>query len=50
MLLLTGYAGAAPEDTDLPPGMEVLHKPFAFDQLTARVRALTEGMDVKASA
>ncbi len=40
VLLITGYAGKALEDAGLAPGMEVLHKPFVLDALTARVLAL----------
>ncbi|MFL5254087.1 MAG: response regulator [Rhodopila sp.] len=50
VLLITGYAGAAMDDADLPPEMEVLRKPFTFDKLTDRVRALIEDLDIRTSA
>ncbi len=37
ILLITGYAGRALEDTALEPGMEVMRKPFALDALRVRV-------------
>ena len=37
VLLITGYAGRALEDTALEPGMEVMRKPFALDALRVRV-------------
>jgi PAS domain S-box-containing protein len=40
VVLITGYAGRALEDTGLAPGMEVMRKPFAFDALAVRVSAL----------
>jgi PAS domain S-box-containing protein len=43
VLLITGYAGAALDDKELAPGMQVLRKPFAFDALSARVREMIVG-------
>jgi PAS domain S-box-containing protein len=40
VLLVTGYAGRALDDAELEPGMEVLRKPFTFNVLVARVRAI----------
>jgi PAS domain S-box-containing protein len=40
ILLITGYAGAAATEAELPPGVEILHKPFALDALTARLAAM----------
>jgi CheY-like chemotaxis protein len=42
VLLVTGYAGKSLDDLRLPPGMEVLRKPFTLDEMVARVRALLE--------
>ena len=42
VLLITGYAGTALEGMDLPPGMEVLVKPFKLDELTARVSTMLQ--------
>ena len=40
VMLITGYAGSAMEDTALPYGMEVMRKPFPIHVLAARVRTL----------
>lgn len=40
VLLITGYAGKTLEDAELPPGMEVMRKPFALETLSERIRAL----------
>jgi PAS domain S-box-containing protein len=40
ILLISGYAGQVLDDTDLAPGVEVLRKPFAADDLVKRVRNL----------
>jgi signal transduction histidine kinase/CheY-like chemotaxis protein len=40
VLLITGFAGGALGDSGLPPGIELLRKPFALDELTAKVRAM----------
>nr|WP_294524715.1 ATP-binding protein [uncultured Rhodopila sp.] len=45
ILLITGYAGTALEEMELAPGMEIMHKPFALHDLTARIRVM---MDVSA--
>ncbi len=37
VLLITGYAGKALEEMDLPRGMDVLLKPFAIEGMVARV-------------
>jgi len=42
ILLITGYAGAALNDSQLAPGMDVMRKPFSLDELAARVRGLLE--------
>jgi PAS domain S-box-containing protein len=47
ILLITGYAGTALEDMALPPGMEVIAKPFALDALAARVCAMLESAMVR---
>jgi DNA-binding response OmpR family regulator len=39
IVLITGYAGATPEDGGLAPGAEVLHKPFGLEVLTGKVQA-----------
>ena len=43
ILLITGYAGSALEDMALGPGMELMHKPFALETLTAHVSAMLDG-------
>ena len=40
ILLITGFAGKALNDWDLPAGMEVLRKPFELHDLSERVRAM----------
>ncbi len=40
ILFITGFAGKSLGERGLPPGMEVMRKPFALDELTARVRAM----------
>jgi CheY-like chemotaxis protein len=45
VLLVTGYAGKSLDDSRLPPGMELLRKPFTLDELVARVRALLKLSD-----
>jgi signal transduction histidine kinase/CheY-like chemotaxis protein len=47
VLLITGYAGKALEDMTLPPGMEVIVKPFGLDVLTAQVGAMLEAALVR---
>jgi signal transduction histidine kinase/CheY-like chemotaxis protein len=47
VLLITGYAGTALADTTIPPGIEVITKPFALDQLTGRVGAMLEATPVR---
>jgi DNA-binding response OmpR family regulator len=42
VLLITGYAGRAADEAGLPPGVDVVRKPFALDELTTRVRAMLE--------
>jgi CheY-like chemotaxis protein len=42
VLLITGYAGADFDKTALPPGMEILSKPFDLAALAARVRAMLD--------
>jgi CheY-like chemotaxis protein len=42
VLLITGYAGTALENMALPPGIEVIGKPFALTTLTTRVCAMLE--------
>ncbi len=42
VLLITGYAGTALEETALAPGMALIGKPFSLDTLTARVGAMLE--------
>jgi PAS domain S-box-containing protein len=49
VLLITGYAGAALDETDLAPGMALMHKPFSLDELTVRVRAMM-GAPVRSAA
>jgi PAS domain S-box-containing protein len=49
ILLITGYAGAAVDDMKLAAGMEVMHKPFALDELTTRIRAMM-GAPVRSGA
>jgi signal transduction histidine kinase/CheY-like chemotaxis protein len=40
VLFITGFAGGALGDSGLPPGMEILRKPFALTDLSDRVRAM----------
>jgi PAS domain S-box-containing protein len=40
VVLITGYAGRALDDTELAAGMEIMRKPFALSALADRVRAL----------
>jgi CheY-like chemotaxis protein len=40
VLFITGYAGNALDDAELTGGMEILRKPFALDELPARVAAI----------
>jgi DNA-binding response OmpR family regulator len=40
VLFITGYAGTALDTIRLTGGMEILRKPFALDELTARVAAI----------
>jgi CheY-like chemotaxis protein len=40
VLFITGYAGTALDDAELTGGMEILRKPFALDELAARVAAI----------
>jgi signal transduction histidine kinase/CheY-like chemotaxis protein len=47
VLLVTGYAGTALENMALPPGIEVISKPFVLEALTARVRAMLEASLVR---
>jgi PAS domain S-box-containing protein len=42
VLLVTGYAGAALEEMELAPGMEIMHKPFSLDDFNARVRSMMD--------
>jgi CheY-like chemotaxis protein len=42
ILLITGYAGAALNDLQIAPGMDVMRKPFSLDDLAARVRGLLD--------
>ena len=51
VVLITGYVGAALEDWSLPPGMEVIRKPFKLDHLFSRVaHCLAGGAGVTDSA
>jgi signal transduction histidine kinase/CheY-like chemotaxis protein len=47
VLLITGYAGTALEDAALPPGIEVIGKPFVLNALTTRVTAMLEASLVR---
>jgi CheY-like chemotaxis protein len=47
VLLITGYAGTALDDMALPPGVEVISKPFVLDALTARVCAMLQASMVR---
>lgn len=40
ILLITGYAGQALVNLELPDGVEVLRKPFELDEVGRRVRGL----------
>ena len=43
VLFITGYAeNAAVRNGHLEPGMQVLSKPFAMDQLAARIRSIIQ--------
>ena len=46
VLFITGFAGGALGDVQLPAGMEVLRKPFALEELAARVRAMLRAATV----
>ena len=49
VLFITGYAGSVLEN-QLEPGMQVIRKPFALDELAARIAAMLEQrVDVVAS-
>ena len=37
VLMITGYAGRALDNAELAPGVEILRKPLALDDLAARV-------------
>jgi CheY-like chemotaxis protein len=41
VLFITGYAGSVLEN-QLEPGMQVIRKPFALDELAARIAAMLE--------
>ncbi|MDP3659628.1 hypothetical protein [Phenylobacterium sp.] len=42
MLLISGYTGdAAPISKFLADGMEMMTKPFGFEQLKAKIRSMT---------
>jgi signal transduction histidine kinase/CheY-like chemotaxis protein len=43
VLLITGFAGKALDDTALPANMEILRKPFKLEEMTARVLAVLSG-------
>jgi DNA-binding response OmpR family regulator len=45
VLFITGYAhdAALGSGSALEPGMELMTKPFALDDLAARVRTMVEG-------
>jgi nitrogen-specific signal transduction histidine kinase len=47
VLLITGYAGTALENMALPPGIEMIGKPFVLEALTARVCAMLEASLVR---
>jgi|HubBroStandDraft_1064217.scaffolds.fasta_scaffold1165809_2 DNA-binding response OmpR family regulator len=40
VLFITGYAGTALDSIRLAEGIEILRKPFALDELAARVAAI----------
>ena len=40
VLLITGFAGKALDDADLPAGMEILRKPFSLDDMVERARVM----------
>ena len=44
VILITGYVGEAREGWDLPPGMQMLGKPFALEALSERVAAALAGV------
>jgi PAS domain S-box-containing protein len=43
VVLMTGYVGAALDDWSLPPGIEVVRKPFKLDDLAERVARILAG-------
>ena len=43
VLLITGYAGTALDDRWTETGIEILHKPFRIEDLSARVGAMLKG-------
>jgi PAS domain S-box-containing protein len=50
VLIITGYAGTALADLELPPGMALLRKPFTLADLAAAVTALLAGTRDTATA
>jgi signal transduction histidine kinase/CheY-like chemotaxis protein len=42
IMLITGYAGTALDDGQLPPGVQMLHKPFGLEMLAELVRSMLE--------
>jgi CheY-like chemotaxis protein len=40
IILITGYAGSALVNVNLPKGVEILRKPFSLEELTGRIAAL----------
>ena len=47
VLLITGYAGKAVDTLDLPPGIEMLQKPFSLDAIRSRVCAMLDAQLVR---
>jgi signal transduction histidine kinase/CheY-like chemotaxis protein len=43
IILITGYAGSALVNVNLPKGVEILRKPFSLEELTSRVATLLSG-------
>jgi CheY-like chemotaxis protein len=43
IILITGYAGSALVNVNLPKGVEILRKPFSLEELTSRIATLLSG-------
>jgi CheY-like chemotaxis protein len=46
ILLVTGYAGPATAECELPPGVDILNKPFSLDAMTGRIARMLKSAPV----